>query len=126
MKLRNHAIPLLLAASGCLPPNPTPAEACHQGIAVACERVYACLTPAERSVASLPATEAACVDASELRANCEGLTRENACDENKTWHGEDAAACIDEVANLECSQIRALDVNVQTDTPACQRVCRVD
>ena len=68
-----------------------PAQACKDGVAALCERLYACYTPAELAAAGYPTTEGACVTMGETNAGCEGQTVDNACTGNETYHGDKAA-----------------------------------
>ena len=104
----------------------SPREACEQSASVACERLYACFTAAELAAASFPPSEAGCVTVFQAQYGCAARTVQNSCDGNAQWHASDAEVCIDQVQGLECSQIRASNFDVESQAPACDRVCRVD
>ena len=107
--------------------GPSPREICEHGVAVICERIYTCYTDAERAAANYPVTEAGCVTVLETEQyGCANKTPVNVCDANEMWHSEEAERCIDQVANLECSQVRSSNFNVEHEAPACERVCQVE
>lgn len=104
----------------------SPREAC-EGVSVAlCERIYSCLSPEELGAAGLPANEAACVEAMDRDQGCAAQTLANACDGNETFHGTKANQCLDQLAGLDCGQIRSDSLDLAQAAPACNLVCTID
>jgi hypothetical protein len=102
---------------------PSPREVCERGVAVICEQIYTCYTDAELAAAHYPPAEAGCVTVLETEYGCANKTPGNVCDANEMWHSEAAEACVDQLANLPCSQVRATNFN---DAPSCEHVCQVE
>jgi hypothetical protein len=104
--------------------GPTPRQACEDLSSALCERIYACLTPAELAAAGLPASEAACVTAEEAANGCAAETLDNVCTGgNEKYDASEAAKCSDQVVGLTCSQVRDPALDVKTAAPACAKTC---
>lgn len=125
MAIRSMLIALSLAAcGGTSSTGDTPRQACEDLNAAICERLYACLTPAELAAAGYPSAEAACVTMSESQAGCAAQTADNVCDGNQTYHSDEASQCIDQISGLTCSDIRS-DADLSAQAPACAKTCSV-
>jgi hypothetical protein len=104
----------------------SPREAC-EGMSVSlCERIYTCLSVEELAAAGFPANESACVTALDQDQGCAAQTAENACDGNETFHGAKANECLDQLAGLDCGQIRSDNLDLAQAAPACNLVCSID
>lgn len=101
----------------------SPADACKQSDETLCERIYACYTPGELAEAGYPAEESACITMFEEQDGCSAKTTANACNGNATFHGDQAATCVTQIANLQCSQIRDSNLTLGEAAPACGKVC---
>jgi len=125
MAIRSILIALCLAACGSSgSTGDTPRQACEDLNAAICERLYACLTPAELATAGYPSSEAACVTMSESQAGCAAQTDQNVCDGNEKYHSDEASQCIDQVSGLTCADIRS-DADLSEQAPACAKACSV-
>jgi hypothetical protein len=106
--------------------NLSPREAC-EGVSVAlCERIYTCLSAEELAAAGFPGNEAACVTAMDQSQGCSAQTLDNACDGNETFHAAQAETCLDQLAGLDCGQLRSDDLDLASAAPACNLVCSID
>ncbi|HEV7554638.1 MAG TPA: hypothetical protein VGO00_04230 [Kofleriaceae bacterium] len=114
----------LAACSGSSSTGDTPRQACEDLNAAVCERLYACLTPAELTTAGFPAAEAACVTMTQSQAGCAAQTDQNVCDGNQTYHPDEASQCIDQISGLTCADIRS-DTDLSGQAPACAKACSV-
>ena len=103
----------------------TPREACEDTSVALCERLYACLTPAEVAAAGLPAAESACVTSYDAQRGCAAQTTENVCTGNEKYSGVQASKCSDQVVGLTCAQVRDPTFTLQTGAPACAKICAV-
>lgn len=106
--------------------NLTPREACEGASVALCERIYACLSPAELAAGNFPASEAACVTQQDQAQGCAAQTLENACEGNETFHGVKADECLDQIAGLDCTQLRDDNLDFAAAAPACNLVCSID
>lgn len=100
-----------------------PAEACERLVEITCDKLYSCLTEAEREFLNLPATEGACIAQFSDQAGCAEQTVDNICQGNEVYQPDAAAKCLDQAAALECSQARD---GVEGDLPACDDFCQVE
>jgi hypothetical protein len=116
---------LILLLAGC-PDDFPPRESCERGAEAQCERMYACLTSAELSRGGWPSTQAGCITKLQTDRGCAAETTTNVCKGNGTYHADDAHQCIDEIAGLDCSQLRDPSIDLKQAAPACGRVCRVE
>ena len=123
MAIRSILIALIFAACGGSSGD-SPRQACEDLNAAVCERLYACLTPAELATAGYPSAEAACVTMSQSQAGCAAQTDTNVCDGNEKYHPDQASECIDQVSGLTCADIRS-DTNLSEQAPACAKACSV-
>jgi len=104
----------------------SPREAC-EGVSVSlCERIYTCLSAEELAAAGFPDNESACVTAMDQSQGCAAQTLENACDGNETFHGAKADTCLDQLAGLDCGQLRSDNLDLASAAPACNLVCSID
>ena len=90
-----------------------------------CERIYACYTADELAQAGWPAEESACVVQLEDQDGCTEKTTANACVGNATYHGDQGSTCVTQISNLECSQVRDPNLDINAAAPACGKVCSV-
>jgi len=104
--------------------GPSPRQACEDLSSALCERLYACLTPAEIAASGLPASEAACVTAEEAANGCAAQTLDNVCTGgNEHYDASEAAKCSDQIVGLTCAQVRDPALDVKTAAPACAMTC---
>jgi len=118
-----------VAAAGCgggSGDGESPRAACEDLFSALCERFYACLTPAELTMAGLPPDESACESQMQAAKGCANQTTANACTGNETYHPDQANACVTQVAGLTCGQLRDTSQNLDADAPACGKVCAID
>jgi hypothetical protein len=122
--VRSSLAAAALALSGaCGSDSLSPREACDQTVEVVCTKLFECLTEGERQIFGLT-TEAACISNGKQNAGCAEATLDNACQGSETYHGAQAAECLDQIEALSCGQAR--DGNVEEDAPACAEVCQAD
>jgi hypothetical protein len=130
MQIRNSLLGLiaLTALAGCPSEGETlsPREACEGASVALCERLYTCLSTEELAAAGFPSQEAACVTQFDAAEGCAAQTTSNACDGNETFHAAKAATCLDQLAGLDCGQIRSDNFDLGRDAPACGLVCSID
>jgi hypothetical protein len=103
----------------------SPRAACEDLTVALCGQLYTCLSPAELALAGYT-SEAACVTQLQEVAGCAAQTLDNACTGNETFQADQAARCNDQVAGLECTQLRDPDFALETGAPACGLVCAVE
>ena len=84
------------------------------------------MTPQELAAGQYPPTEAACVSQYKTLFGCAEQTAENACEGNEVYKADQADKCVDQVAGLDCSQVRDPDFDTETAAPACDQVCVVE
>jgi hypothetical protein len=116
-----------LASAGCpgASDGESPEAACNEQQANLCERVYACLTPAELALAGLPDSEAACTQRLQDVKGCARQTRSNVCVGNARYHADQAERCAEQITGLACSQVRD-DLELEDVAPACGKICVID
>jgi len=124
---KSFAIALLFAAcgGGSGGGGPTPRQGCEEAMVALCGRLYACFSAAELAAAGYPSSEAACVTMMQAQQGCAAETVENTCTGNEKYHPDQANTCIDQIDGLACSQIRDTSFEVNTDAPACGKVCAI-
>jgi hypothetical protein len=117
-----------VAATGCGGPGGgiSPRVACEDMQANLCERFYECYTPAALAAAGFPANEAACVTRFQADEGCAAQTEQNVCDGNERYHAAQADMCVDQIAEISCSQLRDTNFDLRAVLPACGKVCSVD
>ena len=109
---------------GCGGGGLSPGEACEELAETTCARLFECFTDAEREAANLPPTEAACVTQLEQAGGCDEVTEDNICEANQTYNADRAEDCLDQLAALDCGQVR--DGIEESEVPACQETCEVE
>jgi len=126
-RYKSFAIALLFAAcgGGSGGGGPSPREGCEEAAVALCGRLYTCFSAAELADAGYPPSEAACVTMTQTAQGCAAETLETTCTGNQKYHPNEANTCIDQIEGLACSQIRDVDLDVNTEAPACGKVCAI-
>jgi hypothetical protein len=101
----------------------TPRQACTDIAQALCERLYACLSPAEITAGGFPPAQSDCVAMVEARKSCSTITAASACPVG-TYQPNQAAECGDQTASLTCDQIRVPGFKLETAAPACGAICQ--
>lgn len=125
--VRSITLSLLVTAAACgTDSTSSPKEACEDLSVALCTQLYTCLSPAELSAAGYPANEAACVTFYQQQLGCSAQTLDNACVGNERYDSGNAAKCTGQVENLECTQLRDPDFELERGAPACGQICVID
>lgn len=103
----------------------SPRAACENTEVALCERIYDCYTVAELAANGFPDSEAACVTRLQAAEGCAAQTVENTCKGNAHYQPDQASICIDQVENLECSQVRDDNLTLISVAPACGKLCEI-
>jgi hypothetical protein len=116
---------IVLALAGCGGGDSvSPREACNDLAEIVCGKFYECLTETERDLLQLPASEAACISDLKDQYGCEEQTVDNTCEGSEVYQPDKADDCLDQIARLECGEVR--DGDVESDAPACGEVCTIE
>lgn len=95
---------------------------CNDAADAICERVYECLTDAQREFLGFPDSIAACKSEQRDELGCDTATEEDACEGSETYHSDAAERCVDQLESASCSQIEG----GEDYSPACDEVCTVE
>ena len=123
----SFGLSVLLATAACGEDGEAnPQEACEETTIALCSQLYTCLSPDELAAAGYPGSEGACVSQFQQVLGCATQTVDNACVGNETYSASAAARCTDQVAGLECTQLRDPNFDLEDGAPACGQICVVE
>ncbi|MGE0549804.1 MAG: hypothetical protein AB7O24_28360 [Kofleriaceae bacterium] len=100
----------------------SPRGFCEDLAAVSCSRSYECYTAEELSSNMFPATEQECAEIVADKQMCGETTPKTLCGDKK-YRPEKAEACLEELEQLTCTEVRDPHLMPAQATPSCTQVC---